>query len=539
MSALKVTDTIESPEAKVIPITGEKKISVFGAAKVKPATKAAAKDDKPTVDIPGLESQLIELQDLKAKIADLTAREATLVDIIKNIGKEKFVELYKANGQNPNTFLIKDGAGCVMVLPTDKYISIKDEARAEYLKKEYGDDVVTTEEKYFFTPSVLERNQAAIEALIMDATTISEADKENLLTKEVKYSITKGMIDNLAPYKNRLENVLDDVQPIFMLKNCGGKMELGGFFETGGDLIMEAPVKTGYSLCCYAPVYESGACTKCGNEHPIVLSEEELTNEVAEHGGYEEGSEELEQIWEARKYSRGGGVDKEYEISYGKSVYWGKYHVDDNKIVMDDCYTMNDEEQVVEVADEKLLQLLYGKLEDDKVDEIAVPYDYDEYKKGGELLKNKWIQSALSSGHPGALRKTAMRKGLLKGKDDKLSKTDLKKLKAMGGKTAKRARLAETLSKFEKGGGIGKRYFGVRGEAGIPERFWSVWEIDIKKAMQDEKYKGLSEIEFVNAMDKEAEKGGFYIKKVPSNEVEKQNILKLNGFANGGYGAKA
>jgi antirestriction protein len=65
----------------------------------------------------------------------------------------------------------------------------------------------------------------------------------------------------------------------------------------------------------------------------------------------------------------------------------------------------------------------------------------------------KWIQDALS-GKKGSLRATAKRKGLLKGEDDTLSKTDLKKLQKMGGKTAKRAYLAETLSKFDDGGGV-------------------------------------------------------------------------------------
>ena len=76
-----------------------------------------------------------------------------------------------------------------------------------------------------------------------------------------------------------------------------------------------------------------------------------------------------------------------------------------------------------------------------------------EYKKGGKT-KEKWIQDALA-GKKGVLRATATRKGLLRGEDDKLSKTDLKKLQKMGGKTAKRAHLAETLSKFKKGGKVG------------------------------------------------------------------------------------
>lgn len=71
------------------------------------------------------------------------------------------------------------------------------------------------------------------------------------------------------------------------------------------------------------------------------------------------------------------------------------------------------------------------------------------YAKGGRV-KKKWIQDALG-GDEGSLRRTAKRKGLLRG-DENLSMTDLKKLQRMGGKTAKRAHLAETLRKFDEGG---------------------------------------------------------------------------------------
>ena len=76
---------------------------------------------------------------------------------------------------------------------------------------------------------------------------------------------------------------------------------------------------------------------------------------------------------------------------------------------------------------------------------VEVDEDDDDFAKGG---KTKWIQEAIQK--PGALRETAKRKGLIEG-EEKLSKSDLKKLEKVGGKTGQRARLAATLK------GLGKK----------------------------------------------------------------------------------
>lgn len=86
---------------------------------------------------------------------------------------------------------------------------------------------------------------------------------------------------------------------------------------------------------------------------------------------------------------------------------------------------------------------------DEEAEILLKKVGYYEMAKGGRV-KKKWIQDALG-GDEGSLRRTAKRKGLLRG-DENLSMTDLKKLQRMGGKTAKRAHLAETLRKFDEGG---------------------------------------------------------------------------------------
>jgi hypothetical protein len=76
-------------------------------------------------------------------------------------------------------------------------------------------------------------------------------------------------------------------------------------------------------------------------------------------------------------------------------------------------------------------------------------------------IDKNWIQKAIKN--KGALKRTALKKGLINNEKDSLSLSDLHKLEKMGGKTAKRAYLAETLrsfknkKKYEEGGEINSK----------------------------------------------------------------------------------
>jgi len=110
-------------------------------------------------------------------------------------------------------------------------------------------------------------------------------------------------------------------------------------------------------------------------------------------------------------------------------------------------------------------------------------FDYfKDYAKGGNIKSKKWIQRALSGGkNKGALRRTAMRKGLLRNEDENLSMTDLHKLEKMGGKTSKRAHLAETLRTFADGGELTEKEHDLKSkieailEKVVPNFYRRVW----------------------------------------------------------------
>jgi len=289
----------------------EKKVkkSIFGSAKTEQKTKKAK--DKVVVEVDGLEKKLVQIDTLKAQIDDLKSQLVGITDEVKDISVEKFAKLFKEQQANPNSFIIRSGDGCVMVVPSDKYIKIDsaDLERVNYLRSKYGKSIVTEDEKFYLNPKVFERNREAIEELIGNSNMITEDDKENLFIRQIEYGIAKGSIDRLLQLGTNMQQAISDLQPIFSLKNCGGgEAEEGGELEvvqgswrvlfSGGGAIPEPDdnyenIKTGYSLCCVAPLYNfSEKCPHCKKECSVITEQEatdemaENANEMFEKGGY-------------------------------------------------------------------------------------------------------------------------------------------------------------------------------------------------------------------------------------------------------------
>ena len=193
---------------------------------------------------------------------------------------------------------------------------------------------------------------------------------------------------------------------------------------------------------------------KYGSKRPIKIYEAEIekvsTSDLnkmfkrgIEHRKNEERFEKMKSNAKAGMMAKGGMAGKpEWVVEIHSKN--GAIHTWQGLATTEDVALEKAEEEAGFESVESSVVMIYDKY--GKSVEI-------EYGKGGKT-KEKWIQDALA-GKKGTLRATATRKGLLRGEDDKLSKTDLKKLQKMGGKTAKRAHLAETLSKFKKGGKVG------------------------------------------------------------------------------------
>ena len=96
-----------------------------------------------------------------------------------------------------------------------------DEAKAQLIEKELGEDIVTQEVKYVFNPELLQKYSAALSQIILQSDEISEQDKPNLIQAEKKFGIAKGTIERLyVMFPDAIEKAINLIQPIFALKGC-------------------------------------------------------------------------------------------------------------------------------------------------------------------------------------------------------------------------------------------------------------------------------------------------------------------------------
>jgi hypothetical protein len=223
-------DIILSPIVERIPETKNtesklpeqpKKASLFTTAKKAPAATAAAKKKRERVEVDGIEDDIKKYDELKAIINNAKAEQEIIGGKLKEIGREKFMDLYEEKGTRPANFDLADGAENILLEVTDKYLKV-DEEKAELLRNYDGLLEETT--TYKFSADLLEKEVAngmtigeIVSSLIQGTDLISEEDKARLIVAETSMKVKKGTINNLLNYENpRL--IFDLIQPILALK---------------------------------------------------------------------------------------------------------------------------------------------------------------------------------------------------------------------------------------------------------------------------------------------------------------------------------
>lgn len=185
-------------------------------------TKAKAEKVRISVEDPSFFDKVQKLEQLQDQMKSAKAKADMISDELKDLGKDKWADLYVETGKNPGSVMLEqvndlDDTAQFMFVPTDKYITIREE-RADELRETYGDDIVEEETTFSFDSKMIEKYGEVLSELIMNSDDIAEADKEKIITATTKFSVAKGTIDNFNKYGD-VKEVMEAVRPVVALKN--------------------------------------------------------------------------------------------------------------------------------------------------------------------------------------------------------------------------------------------------------------------------------------------------------------------------------
>ncbi|MEN6291013.1 MAG: hypothetical protein ABFD07_03210 [Methanobacterium sp.] len=202
--------------------------SLFAKAKKQAPAKTAKKDDKIRIRIQDTD-QAVDVFDKIQKLSVLQdnmkrdkAKADMISDELRDLGKEKWAELYEDMGRNPGSVMVEsvndlDDTAQFMFVPTDKYITINEE-RAEELREAYGDAIVEEKTVFSFDNDMIEKYGEIISRLIEECAEISERDKEKIIKATNSYSVAKGTIDMFTKY-GQVADMMEVTRPVVALKN--------------------------------------------------------------------------------------------------------------------------------------------------------------------------------------------------------------------------------------------------------------------------------------------------------------------------------
>ena len=182
------------------------------ATKVK---EKASKTDKKVIKAPNLTDKVKRYADLKQQIDAATGELKMIEGDIKAVGKELFMQEYKAQKSTPDNFKIQDetGSSCMFIC-MDKY-TLVDETKAGILAN--FDGLLAENVVYKFNADLVEKYGAILSELIINCPSIDDMDKANLISGEKTFSVAKGSIDRLMQYDSP-EQVFELINPIVALK---------------------------------------------------------------------------------------------------------------------------------------------------------------------------------------------------------------------------------------------------------------------------------------------------------------------------------
>jgi hypothetical protein len=187
--------------------------SLFAMAKSAPAKKSSSKE-KESVQVNGIATQIARYDQLKEIIDNAKAEQELLGGSLKQIGKDKFLEIYEKRGGKPDNFNLADENEKILFIVSDKYKKVEPEKVS--ILSDY-DGLLETTTKYSLNPEILDRLGDTISKIIMDSKLISDEDKKNLLISETVTTVKKGTIDRLLQYDDPAL-IFELIEPVLSLK---------------------------------------------------------------------------------------------------------------------------------------------------------------------------------------------------------------------------------------------------------------------------------------------------------------------------------
>ena len=198
--------------------------NLFSKAKSTATAKTTdKKDSKVRIRIEGSEffDKVQTLETLQDRMKSDKAKADMISDEIKDLGKEKWSEMYQKSGRNPGSVMIESVVGGdtaqVMFVPSDKYITVGAE-RAEVLREQYGEEIIEEKTTFSFDNDMIEKYGEVLSRLIEESDEISDDDKGKIIKAVTAFSVAKGTIDVMKSY-GKVEDVMNEVKPVIALKN--------------------------------------------------------------------------------------------------------------------------------------------------------------------------------------------------------------------------------------------------------------------------------------------------------------------------------
>ncbi len=199
--------------------TKTKEMNLFQEAK-KEAPVTAAKKSHEEFEIKDVEfnKDLVRLAAVNQQLDELDAESKLLSAAVKERSIKEYLKVFKEKGKFPETVIFRSIKASLMFLAQDRYIKI-DQERAHQLKTEYNKDIVAESTTFTMDSVLVEKYGKVISDLIMNCKDIKAEDKTKLIKATTSYEVAKGTIQNAMGFGKKLQDVVEDVKPVFMMRN--------------------------------------------------------------------------------------------------------------------------------------------------------------------------------------------------------------------------------------------------------------------------------------------------------------------------------